>query len=163
MGPAPALRRPRLRADGVPSPPRPRHLAAGRRVTADETAEQRPHGRHDTTPQARPEAQTHGRRTVADRAGRHVGRRPPRRPDEAVHQESDGTHGAPRIIAELRQDSGEAVNHQRVTRISRRRGGVVPASMEDSSPALVISNRPTTCGQGACKRSSRRPCPRARR
>ncbi|MFE7184291.1 IS3 family transposase [Streptomyces erythrochromogenes] len=38
-----------------------------------------------------------------------------------VHQESDGTHGAPRITAELR-DQGERINHKRVARIMRSIG-----------------------------------------
>ena len=39
-----------------------------------------------------------------------------------VHQESDGTYGAPRITAELRETSGEAVNHKRVARVMRSFG-----------------------------------------
>ncbi|WP_413252774.1 IS3 family transposase [Streptomyces brevispora] len=35
-----------------------------------------------------------------------------------VHQDSDGTYGAPRITAELR-DQGEQINHKRVVRIMR--------------------------------------------
>ncbi|WP_314254288.1 IS3 family transposase [Streptomyces kutzneri] len=50
------------------------------------------------------------------------GRRPPRRPDTGRAQESDGTYGAPRITAELREESGEAVNHKRVARIMRASG-----------------------------------------
>lgn len=38
-----------------------------------------------------------------------------------VHQDSDGTYGAPRITAELR-DEGERVNHKRVARIMRSIG-----------------------------------------
>ncbi|MFI2040996.1 IS3 family transposase [Streptomyces bottropensis] len=34
-----------------------------------------------------------------------------------VHRDSDGTHGAPRVTAELRDDGGQAVNHKRVARI----------------------------------------------
>ncbi|GAA1005432.1 IS3 family transposase [Streptomyces rhizosphaericus] len=36
-----------------------------------------------------------------------------------IHQESDGTYGAPRITAELR-DGGERINHKRVARVMRR-------------------------------------------
>ncbi|WP_211831473.1 MULTISPECIES: IS3 family transposase [Streptomyces violaceusniger group] len=36
-----------------------------------------------------------------------------------IHQESDGTYGAPRVTAELR-DGGERINHQRVARVMRR-------------------------------------------
>ena len=39
-----------------------------------------------------------------------------------VHQESDGTYGAPRITAELRGEGGPAVNHKRVARIMRTIG-----------------------------------------
>ncbi|MEU3100037.1 IS3 family transposase [Streptomyces sp. NPDC006967] len=38
-----------------------------------------------------------------------------------VHQDSDGTYGAPRITAELR-DQGEQINHKRVARIMRAFG-----------------------------------------
>ncbi|WTK42600.1 IS3 family transposase [Streptomyces sp. NBC_01520] len=38
-----------------------------------------------------------------------------------VHQDSDGTYGAPRITAELR-DEGERINHKRVARIMRAIG-----------------------------------------
>ncbi|MCX4967261.1 IS3 family transposase [Streptomyces sp. NBC_00654] len=39
-----------------------------------------------------------------------------------VHEDSDGTYGAPRITAELRDDGGQAVNHKRVARIMRTIG-----------------------------------------
>ncbi|WP_326693224.1 IS3 family transposase (plasmid) [Streptomyces sp. NBC_01795] len=39
----------------------------------------------------------------------------------AIHVESDGTYGAPRVAAELR-DAGVQVNHKRVARVMRARG-----------------------------------------
>ncbi|WP_442813364.1 IS3 family transposase [Streptomyces sp. NBC_01244] len=39
-----------------------------------------------------------------------------------IHQDSDGTYGAPRITAELRDEGGPAVNHKRVARIMRTIG-----------------------------------------
>ncbi|WP_411130352.1 IS3 family transposase [Streptomyces sp. x-19] len=39
----------------------------------------------------------------------------------AVHRESDGTYGVPRITAELRED-GEQINHKRVARVMRTIG-----------------------------------------
>ncbi|MFJ3098302.1 IS3 family transposase [Streptomyces hydrogenans] len=39
-----------------------------------------------------------------------------------VHQDSDGTYGAPRITAELRDEGGPVVNHKRVARIMRSIG-----------------------------------------
>jgi transposase InsO family protein len=41
----------------------------------------------------------------------------------AIHAESEGTYGSPRITAELR-DEGRPVNHKRVERLMRR-GGIV--------------------------------------
>lgn len=45
-----------------------------------------------------------------------------------VHQDSDGTYGAPGITAELRDEGGQVVNHKRVARIMRTIGlqGVRP-------------------------------------
>ncbi|QTA37055.1 IS3 family transposase (plasmid) [Streptomyces sp. CA-256286] len=39
-----------------------------------------------------------------------------------IHQDSDGTYGAPRITAELRDEEGPVVNHKRVARIMRTIG-----------------------------------------
>ncbi|MFE9792696.1 IS3 family transposase [Streptomyces goshikiensis] len=39
-----------------------------------------------------------------------------------AHENSDGTYGAPRITAELRDEGGPAVNHKRVARIMRTIG-----------------------------------------
>ncbi|MGV9706031.1 IS3 family transposase [Streptomyces sp. NPDC003483] len=39
-----------------------------------------------------------------------------------IHQDSDGTYGAPRITAELRDEGGPVVNHKRVARIMRAIG-----------------------------------------
>ncbi|MEU3206276.1 IS3 family transposase [Streptomyces cyaneofuscatus] len=62
------------------------------------------------------------RRTAADRAARQVTDVRLAARIRAVHQESDGTYGAPRITAELREENGEAVNHKRVARIMRASG-----------------------------------------
>ncbi|MET7635368.1 IS3 family transposase [Streptomyces sp. NPDC001773] len=62
------------------------------------------------------------RRTAADRAARQAADAQLAARIRAVHQESDGTYGAPRITAELRETSGEAVNHKRVARIMRASG-----------------------------------------
>ncbi|WP_329617666.1 IS3 family transposase [Streptomyces brevispora] len=62
------------------------------------------------------------RRTAADRAARQAADARLAVWIRAVHQESDGTYGAPRITAELRETSGEAVNHKRVARIMRAFG-----------------------------------------
>ncbi|WP_331756165.1 IS3 family transposase (plasmid) [Streptomyces anulatus] len=62
------------------------------------------------------------RRTAADRAARQVADARLAARIRAVHQESDGTYGAPRITAELREENGGAVNHKRVARIMRASG-----------------------------------------
>ncbi|GAA1932730.1 IS3 family transposase [Streptomyces durmitorensis] len=62
------------------------------------------------------------RRTAADRAARQAAEAQLAVRIRAVHQESDGTYGAPRITAELRETIGEAVNHKRVARIMRESG-----------------------------------------
>ncbi|KAB2593973.1 IS3 family transposase [Streptomyces arboris] len=62
------------------------------------------------------------RRTAADRAARQAADVRLAARIRAVHQEADGTYGAPRITAELREGNGEAVNHKRVARIMRASG-----------------------------------------
>ncbi|MFH9669497.1 IS3 family transposase [Streptomyces globisporus] len=62
------------------------------------------------------------RRTATNRAARQVADIRLAARIRAVHQESYGTYGAPRITAELRQKNGEAVNHKRVARIMRASG-----------------------------------------
>nr|WP_107059172.1 IS3 family transposase [Streptomyces sp. NRRL B-1347] len=64
----------------------------------------------------------HWRRTAADRAARQAADAQLAARIRAVHRESDGTYGVPRITAELRETSGEAVNHKRVARIMRESG-----------------------------------------
>jgi transposase InsO family protein len=61
------------------------------------------------------------RRTAACRAARQAAdaRRAAR--IRAVHRESDGTYGVPRITAELRE-AGERVNHKRIARVMRDTG-----------------------------------------
>ncbi|MFE5064447.1 IS3 family transposase, partial [[Kitasatospora] papulosa] len=62
------------------------------------------------------------RRTAADRAARQAADAKLAARIRAVHQESDGTYGAPRITAELREKNSEAVNHKRVARLMRASG-----------------------------------------
>ncbi|MEW9513534.1 IS3 family transposase [Streptomyces bacillaris] len=62
------------------------------------------------------------RRTAVDRAARQTADAKLAARIRAVHQESDGTYGAPRIPAELREENGVAVNHKRVARIMRASG-----------------------------------------
>ena len=62
------------------------------------------------------------RRTAGDRVARQAADARLAVRIRAVHQESDGTYGAPRITAELRATSGEALNHKRVARIMRAFG-----------------------------------------
>ncbi|MFI2120733.1 IS3 family transposase [Streptomyces sp. NPDC020299] len=58
------------------------------------------------------------RRTAADRAARQAADARLTARIRAVHRESDGTYGVPRITAELRDD-GERVNHKRIARVMR--------------------------------------------
>ncbi len=59
------------------------------------------------------------RRTAAERVARQAADAQLAARIQAVHQDSDGTYGAPRITAELREASGEALNHKRAARIMR--------------------------------------------
>ncbi|MFI8372023.1 IS3 family transposase [Streptomyces sp. NPDC085466] len=61
------------------------------------------------------------RRTAADRAARQVADARLAARIRAVHRESDGSYGVPRITAELRE-AGERVNHKRVARVMRGAG-----------------------------------------
>ncbi|QKV90474.1 IS3 family transposase [Streptomyces sp. NA02950] len=56
------------------------------------------------------------RRTAADRAARQAADARLAARIRAVHRESDGTYGVPRITAELRE-AGERVNHKRIARV----------------------------------------------
>ncbi|MGW1404190.1 IS3 family transposase [Streptomyces sp. NPDC002405] len=60
-------------------------------------------------------------RTAADRAARQAADARLAARIRAVHRESDGTYGVPRITAELRED-GERVNHKRIARVMRSIG-----------------------------------------
>jgi len=62
------------------------------------------------------------RRTAAARAARQAVEAEIAARIRKVHQESDGTYGAPRITAELRDEGGPVVNHKRVARIMRTIG-----------------------------------------
>jgi transposase InsO family protein len=61
------------------------------------------------------------RATAADRAARKAADARLAARIRAVHRESDGTYGVPRITAELREE-GERVNHKRVARVMRSIG-----------------------------------------
>ncbi|MTE17568.1 IS3 family transposase [Streptomyces sp. TRM43335] len=61
------------------------------------------------------------RSTAADRAARQAADARLAARIRAVHRESDGTYGVPRITAELRDD-GERVNHKRIARVMRSIG-----------------------------------------
>lgn len=58
------------------------------------------------------------RKTAPDRANRQAADAKLAARIRAVHRESDGTYGVPRITAELRED-GERVNHKRIARVMR--------------------------------------------
>lgn len=61
------------------------------------------------------------RRTAADRAARQAADARLAARIRAVHRESDGTYGVPRITAEFRE-AGERVNHKRIARVMRGAG-----------------------------------------
>ncbi|MGZ3113425.1 IS3 family transposase [Streptomyces sp. H62] len=61
------------------------------------------------------------RATAADRAARQAADARLAVRIRAVHRESDGTYGVPRITAELRE-AGEHVNHKRIARVMRGAG-----------------------------------------
>ncbi|MFB6552396.1 IS3 family transposase [Streptomyces sp. NPDC056405] len=56
------------------------------------------------------------RRTAADKAARQAADARLAARIRAVHRESDGTYGVPRMTAELRDD-GERINHERIARM----------------------------------------------
>ncbi|MFI2456268.1 IS3 family transposase [Streptomyces sp. NPDC019539] len=62
------------------------------------------------------------RRTAPDRAARQAAEAKVAARIRQVHKDSDGTYGAPRITAELRDEDGLVVNHKRVARIMRTIG-----------------------------------------
>ncbi|MEU0633115.1 IS3 family transposase [Streptomyces sp. NPDC005989] len=88
------------------------------------------------------------RRTAPARAARQVvdGRLAAR--IRKAHRDSDGTYGAPRVTAELRDEGGQTVNHKRVARIMRviglqgvrlrrRHRTTVPDAAAVKSPGLI--------------------------
>ncbi|MDJ0385934.1 IS3 family transposase [Streptomyces sp. G-G2] len=62
------------------------------------------------------------RRTVPARAARQLAEAELAARIRKVHHGSDGTCGAPRFTAELRDDGGLVVNHKRVARVMRTIG-----------------------------------------
>lgn len=61
------------------------------------------------------------RKTAVDRAARQAADAKLAAKIRAVHRESDGTYGVPKVTAELRED-GEHVNHKRIARVMRTIG-----------------------------------------
>ncbi|MFD7860320.1 IS3 family transposase [Streptomyces microflavus] len=59
------------------------------------------------------------RRTASARAARQSAEAGVTARIRKIHQESDGTYGAPRIAAELRDEGGLTVHHKRVARVMR--------------------------------------------
>ncbi|MFF0795042.1 IS3 family transposase [Streptomyces spiralis] len=72
-------------------------------------------------PRYRPHSFYYWRRTAGDRAARQKADAQPAARIRAVHCESDGTYGVPRITAEYRDD-GERVSHKRIARVMRSIG-----------------------------------------
>lgn len=66
------------------------------------------------------------RATAAERAARQAADARLAARIRAVHRESDGTYGVPRITTELRE-TGERVNHKRIARVMRSRAAVSEA------------------------------------
>ncbi|MGW6391004.1 IS3 family transposase [Streptomyces sp. NPDC055103] len=62
------------------------------------------------------------RPTAPDRAARQAAEAEVAARIRQVHKDSDGTYGAPRITAGLRDEDGLVVNHKRVARIMRTIG-----------------------------------------
>jgi transposase-like protein len=73
----------------------------------------------------------HWRRTAACRAARQAADAALAARIRAVHRESNGTYGVPRITAELRE-KGERVNHRRGARVMR---SISPAGPEAAAKA----------------------------
>ncbi|WP_248844144.1 IS3 family transposase, partial [Streptomyces hirsutus] len=82
------------------------------------------------------------RATAADRAARQAADARLATRIRAVHHESDGTYGVPRITAELRE-AGERVNHKRIARVMR--------SINLAGVRLRRRHRTTTADPAAAK------------
>lgn len=104
----------------------------------------------------------HWRPTAAARAARQAVEAGLAARIRKAHQDSDGTYGAPRITAELRDEGGPAVNHKRVARIMRTIGleGVRLRRRHRTTVAdQAASKAPDspTCRSAARSRSISRP------
>ncbi len=84
----------------------------------------------------------HWRRTAADRSARQAADAALAARIRAVHRESDGTYGVPRITAELREE-GERVNHKRISiglagvRLRRRHRTTIADPASAKAPDLI--------------------------
>nr|WSW70831.1 transposase [Streptomyces sp. NBC_00995] len=71
-----------------------------------------------------------------------AGRREAGRPDTGSAPESDGTYGAPRITAALREENDMAVHHKRVARIMRAWGSRGSGCAAGTAPLFPTRPRP---------------------
>ncbi|AXE76626.1 hypothetical protein C5746_06580 [Streptomyces atratus] len=98
------------------------------------------------------------RRTAPDRAARQAADDRLAARIRKVHRDSDGTYGAPRITAELRDEGGQVVNHKRVARIMRTIGLEGVRLRRRHRTTIIWSTSPGPSGRGRSA-SSASMCP----